>query len=123
VLVLEDLRDLGDLETIIAKVGEALELPFSLAEGLTIQVRGSLGLTVFPLDDSDADLLLRHADQALSPAGRMAPPMVGVMAPLESVENGVSNGVKIGRFLPLSQPAFWLPLAGAGVHGNSPLPG
>jgi diguanylate cyclase (GGDEF)-like protein len=65
VLVLEDLRDLGDLETIIAKVGEALELPFSLAEGLTIQVRGSLGLTVFPLDDSDADLLLRHADQAL----------------------------------------------------------
>lgn len=65
VLILEDLRDLGDLETIIAKVGEALELPFSLDEGLTIQVRGSLGLTVYPLDDCDADLLLRHADQAL----------------------------------------------------------
>jgi len=27
----------------------------------------------------------------LSPAGRMAPPMVGVMAPRKSVENGVSN--------------------------------
>ena len=65
VLVLEDLRDLRDLETIVAKVGEALELPFSLADGLTIQVRGSLGITVYPLDDSDADLLLRHADQAL----------------------------------------------------------
>ena len=65
VLVLEDLRDLRDLETIVVKVGEALELPFSLAEGLTIQVRGSLGITVYPLDDSDADLLLRHADQAL----------------------------------------------------------
>ena len=64
-LVLEDLRDLHDLETIVAKVGEALEHPFSLAEGLTIQVQGSLGITVFPLDDSDAELLLRHADQAL----------------------------------------------------------
>ena len=65
VLVLEDLHDLGDLETTIAKVGEALELPFSFDDGLTIQVRGSLGLTVYPLDDCDADLLLRHADQAL----------------------------------------------------------
>jgi hypothetical protein len=27
----------------------------------------------------------------LSPTGRMAPPMVGVMAPRKSVENGVSN--------------------------------
>ena len=37
--------------------------------------------------------------KAVSPAGRMAPPMVGVMTPLKSVEIGVSNRVKIGRFL------------------------
>lgn len=65
VLVLEDLRDLGDLETIISKVGQIIEAPFDLAEGLNLQVRGSIGLTIYPLDDSDADLLLRHSDQAL----------------------------------------------------------
>ncbi len=59
----------------------------------------------------------------VSLAGRIAPPMVGVMAPLKSVEIGVSNGVKIGRFLPLSQPASWAPRAGVGEHGNSRLPG
>ncbi|WP_158007565.1 hypothetical protein [Acidithiobacillus caldus] len=59
----------------------------------------------------------------VSPAGRMAPPMVGVMTPLKSVEIGVSNGVKIGRFLPLSQPASWAPRVGVGEHGNSRLPG
>lgn len=65
VLVLEDLRDLGDLETIIAKVGEVFEAPFILSEDLAIQMGSSLGLTVYPFDDSGTDLLLRHADQAL----------------------------------------------------------
>ncbi|AEM47090.1 diguanylate cyclase/phosphodiesterase with GAF sensor [Acidithiobacillus ferrivorans SS3] len=65
VLVLEDLQDLGDLEAVVAKVGEVLQAPFMLSEGLAIEVGASLGLTVYPLDDSDADLLLRHADQAL----------------------------------------------------------
>lgn len=64
-----------------------------------------------------------YAQYMLSPAGRMAPPMVGVMAPRKGVEIGVSNRVKIGRFLPLSQPAFWAPLAGAGEHDNFPLRG
>ncbi|QEM40687.1 hypothetical protein A5904_15710 [Acidithiobacillus caldus] len=73
----------------------------------------------------EARLLRQHTHDLIlvSLAGRIAPPMVGVMAPLKSVEIGVSNGVKIGRFLPLSQPASWAPRAGVGEHGNSRLPG
>ena len=43
----------------------------------------------------------------MSPADNMTPPKVGVMAPLQSAEIGVSNGVKIGRFWTVSQPLFW----------------
>ena len=42
----------------------------------------------------------------MSPADNMTPPKVGVMAPLQSAEIGVSNGVKIGRFWTVSQPLF-----------------
>lgn len=34
-------------------------------EGVVVQVSASIGVTIFPDDDSDADQLLRHADQAM----------------------------------------------------------
>ncbi|MBU2773199.1 EAL domain-containing protein [Acidithiobacillus ferrooxidans] len=65
VLILEDLQDRNDLEAILNKIGEAIETPFELADDLTISIHGSLGLTIFPFDQGDADLLLQHADEAL----------------------------------------------------------
>lgn len=37
-----------------------------------VSVTASIGVTLFPLDDGDADTLLRHADQAMSTAGAVA---------------------------------------------------
>lgn len=65
VLVFEDLRSVDDLELVLARVQWAIETPFVLPGGDSVTVRGSLGLTFYPFDDCDPDLLLRHADHAL----------------------------------------------------------
>ncbi|MHB1706870.1 MAG: bifunctional diguanylate cyclase/phosphodiesterase [Acidithiobacillus sp.] len=67
VLVCEDLGSMADLDPLIGKVQEIFESPFILADGIVIRMAGSLGLALYPDGDAriDADLLLRHADQAL----------------------------------------------------------
>ena len=69
ILVMEDLQSLHDLETVLAKIQEAIEAPFllssALPEDIRVTVGASLGLTIFPFDEGSSDLLLRHADQAL----------------------------------------------------------
>ncbi len=61
-----DISCLSDLEVLCERLLKVLReagLAPSAAPGLAIT--GSLGVTVFPLDDSDADTLMRHADLAL----------------------------------------------------------
>jgi diguanylate cyclase (GGDEF) domain len=65
VLVFEDLKNMDDLESVLARIQEAIEAPFMLPGGDSVIVGGSLGLTFYPFDDGDPDQLLRHADQAL----------------------------------------------------------
>lgn len=65
VLVLEDLDQDDDLNITLARILESVELPIHLANGRTTSVRGSIGVTLFPNDDSDPERLLRHADRAL----------------------------------------------------------
>ena len=65
-LLFADISCLSDLEVLCERLLKVLReagLAPSAAPGLAIT--GSLGVTVFPLDDSDADTLMRHADLAL----------------------------------------------------------
>jgi len=48
------------LERLLAVIGEPIEI-----EGNPIVVGASIGVSIYPLDDEDADTLLRHADQAM----------------------------------------------------------
>lgn len=58
---LEHIDDLEDVcERLLAVIREPLEM-----EGEAVSVSGSLGATLYPLDDGDADTLIRHADMAL----------------------------------------------------------
>lgn len=41
-----------------------IALPLAL-DGMTLQLTASIGATLYPYDDGDADTLLRHADQAM----------------------------------------------------------
>lgn len=57
------LRDVDDAR-VYARLLEAIRQPISYRQYI-LNISGSMGVTVYPDDDSDADLLLRHADQAM----------------------------------------------------------
>ncbi|WP_409409010.1 EAL domain-containing protein [Acidithiobacillus ferriphilus] len=64
VLLLEGLRGMDELDQVLARLQAAIERPFNI-KGKMVSIQASLGLTLYPFDEGDADLLLRHADQAM----------------------------------------------------------
>ncbi len=65
VLLLEGLRSMDELDQVLARLQTAIAQPFNIKGETTIRIQASLGLSIYPFDDGDADLLLRHADQAM----------------------------------------------------------
>ncbi|MFU2328526.1 putative bifunctional diguanylate cyclase/phosphodiesterase [Pseudomonas sp. NFX98] len=64
VLVLRYVRDLPELRAALNRVLGAISAPY-LLNGKDIHVFASIGVTLFPHDNEDAETLLRHADQAM----------------------------------------------------------
>jgi diguanylate cyclase (GGDEF)-like protein/PAS domain S-box-containing protein len=64
VLLLGDIKDVDELEVALQRVLRTVAAPYDLA-GHAAHISTSIGVTLFPLDDGDADTLLRHADQAM----------------------------------------------------------
>ena len=64
VILFEDVLDLQALNTPLDRILETLSSPFTV-DGHNVTVSVSIGVTVYPQDLSDADALLRHADQAM----------------------------------------------------------
>ena len=64
VLLLEGLRGMDELDQVLARIQTAIAQPFHI-KGEVVSIQASLGLTIYPFDEVDADLLLRHADQAM----------------------------------------------------------
>ncbi len=63
-LLLVDLDSAEEADQVLTRMLAAIEAPIQIGE-LCLGVSASIGITLFPLDDSDADTLLRHADQAM----------------------------------------------------------
>jgi diguanylate cyclase (GGDEF)-like protein/PAS domain S-box-containing protein len=64
VLVLRYVRDLPELRAALSRVLGAISAPYTL-HGKALNVFASIGVTLFPHDNEDAQTLLRHADQAM----------------------------------------------------------
>jgi diguanylate cyclase (GGDEF)-like protein/PAS domain S-box-containing protein len=64
VLLLSDVNDVDELELIMARVLVSLSMPYFI-HNKRITISASIGATLYPLDQSDTDTLLRHADQAM----------------------------------------------------------
>ncbi|MES9989942.1 MAG: EAL domain-containing protein [Candidatus Thiodiazotropha endolucinida] len=64
VLILTNLTSMDECILVLDRVLEVIAKPIRLDE-TALEVNASIGLTVYPEDDVDADLLLRHADQAM----------------------------------------------------------
>ncbi len=69
VVVLLGIKDETDCVLAAERILTEIKAPITLDLG-TVQVSGSLGVTLFPDDEQDADGLLRHADQAMYLAKR-----------------------------------------------------
>lgn len=66
VVVLSDLAQPQDCEPVLQRLLIAASAPVQHGPAAdVVQVSASIGVAMFPQDDADADLLLRHADQAM----------------------------------------------------------
>ena len=64
VILLEDLDQIEDVDALMQRLLQILSEPFTIG-GFSLSVTASIGLSIFPIDNSDSDALLRHADQAM----------------------------------------------------------
>ena len=58
-LVLEDIHHMGNIAPLLERLQLDLDVPYTLSDTL------SMGITLYPDDNVDAQGLLRHAEQAL----------------------------------------------------------
>jgi len=70
VLLIGDLKNTAELEQVLGRLLEEISQPFQIYD-LSLDVSGSLGVTLYPFDDADPDTLLRHADQAMYQAKQL----------------------------------------------------
>ncbi|MBS0554844.1 MAG: EAL domain-containing protein [Proteobacteria bacterium] len=64
VAVLVDLEHIDDCDPVLARLLQAAAAPATVG-GAALQVSASIGVTLYPQDNADADHLMRHADQAM----------------------------------------------------------
>jgi diguanylate cyclase (GGDEF)-like protein/PAS domain S-box-containing protein len=64
VLLLNELEHAHDYHEVIQRALSAVTWPIQL-DKTEVSISASIGVTIFPQDGSDADTLLRHADQAM----------------------------------------------------------
>ncbi|WP_018410382.1 EAL domain-containing protein [Methyloversatilis thermotolerans] len=64
VLLLGSLQDVSEMDACLERMLVALAEPVTIA-GEVVRTQASIGVTLYPLNDSNADALLRHADQAM----------------------------------------------------------
>ncbi len=64
VAVLVDIDRMADCEPVLSRLLQAAAAPVTVG-GSLLQVSASIGITLYPQDDADADQLMRHADQAM----------------------------------------------------------
>jgi diguanylate cyclase (GGDEF)-like protein/PAS domain S-box-containing protein len=64
VILLNDLVDHEECSIALDRIGAAIAEPMTI-DGIELMVSASIGIALFPEDDTDAETLLRHADQAM----------------------------------------------------------
>jgi diguanylate cyclase (GGDEF)-like protein/PAS domain S-box-containing protein len=64
VLLFAGINDVHECGHAASRVLAALAMPFAI-NGNSITISASIGVTLYPTDGSDADTLMRHADQAM----------------------------------------------------------
>ncbi len=69
VILVGGLKQAGDCQAFLERLQQTIDSPIPVANGI-VRVSASIGVSVFPHDGSDADELLKHADEAMYLAKR-----------------------------------------------------
>ncbi|SFW35213.1 bifunctional diguanylate cyclase/phosphodiesterase [Nitrosovibrio sp. Nv17] len=104
-----------DAGVVAGKLREALRRPFTLS-GHRIVLTASIGISVYPVDSADADILIRKSDSAMhcsKTAGRdtyrfFAPGMNAHAMERAACENGLRQALDRGEFVLHYQPKMAL---------------
>jgi diguanylate cyclase (GGDEF)-like protein len=64
-ILLSDIKQPGDCSSLLERLLAAIQLPVALTLDDAVTVTASIGVTLFPTDDGEPDVLLHHADLAL----------------------------------------------------------
>lgn len=64
IVLIGDLDGIKDTESVLSRLLKAASAPITIS-GNKMQTSASIGLTLYPEDDVDAEQLVRHADQAM----------------------------------------------------------
>lgn len=64
VMLMNGLDDFGEIDPALNRLLESVAAPYSV-DGHELSLSASIGVTVYPMDATDSDTLLRHADQAM----------------------------------------------------------
>lgn len=70
VILLTEIKDETADEEVLERLLSAMRQPIQITEDVTAQVSTSIGVTIYPTDDSAPSVLLEHADQAMYLAKR-----------------------------------------------------
>jgi diguanylate cyclase (GGDEF)-like protein/PAS domain S-box-containing protein len=84
VLLLTEIATQPEYQAVLERVTHAIGQPYTVA-GSAIQLSASMGVTLYPADDSDPDTLLRHADQAMYAAKQGGRSQVRYYDPLQDL--------------------------------------
>jgi diguanylate cyclase (GGDEF)-like protein/PAS domain S-box-containing protein len=64
-IMVSELRHPEDAASVAEKILEAIQMPVDLSSSITVEVTASIGIAIAPVDGSDPESLLRHADGAM----------------------------------------------------------
>lgn len=114
-MVLPEIQGQNDLQTLAAKINDHIGEPFCI-EGRDLFVSASIGLTLFPSDGTNAEMLLANADTAMYRAkseGKntyrfFTQDMQQQALDRARVENGLRRALRDGEFVLYYQPVFEL---------------
>ncbi len=110
-IVLPEIHHVGEVAGMVRKIQQLLDLPF-IVDGREIHVSVSIGITLYPLDEDDAEGLLKSADTAMYHAkesGRntfrlYTPDLHDRASRRLTLESGLRRALERGEFLLHYQP-------------------
>lgn len=110
-IMLTGLSDVNEAEHIVQRLINETSKPFDI-DGKRLYVTASIGVTLYPTDDTNPDTLLRHADQAMYKAKALGKSRYSLYERVEEedqrvrreIQDEIHEGIKNNEFVLWYQP-------------------